>query len=180
MEVDEGNPDRRNVVEGAGYNGKQPEIVKNERDVETNALRRGNGPGGHLVEEVGPGDIEDDREHQSDGDGDEMNGRTARMDDATSGARRESKRLESRPIAENETSQNEQRERKIAHVPRPSTPPTIDHRHPMDHVNPPRRRGRIKTRPRQVSRIRARKLTHHFERSHRGRTERPRSDGYTP
>ena len=173
-------PDRRKVFEDAGYDGKRPRSQENQRYVETNVLRRVRGPEGHLVEEVGPGDIGEDRERQSDGDGDEMDGRTAWMDDATSGAHHDSKRVGTKTLAEVESSQHERREREIVHVPRPSTPPTIDHRHPTEHPNPPRRRGRIKTRPRQISQTRARKLTHHFERSRRSRIGRPRSDGYTP
>ena len=90
-EVVEVDPDHAKVVEGSVYDGKRPESVRDERYVDANALRRVRGPGGHLVEEVGPGDIEDDRERQSDGDGDEMDGRTSQMDDATSGARCDSK-----------------------------------------------------------------------------------------
>ena len=147
----EGNPDCAKVVEDAVYDGKRPKSVRNERDVDTKALRRVRGPGGHLVEEVRLGDIEDDRERQSDGDGDEMDGIRLGMDAATSGASGESRRLDTRPLAETDSSQHERRERGTAHVPRPSTPPTIDHRHPTDHPNPPRRRGRIKMKPRQVS-----------------------------
>ena len=179
-EVVEGDPDRTKVVGGAVYDGKRPEIVKNERDVDTNALRRGNGPGGHLVEEVEPGDVDGEWERQSDGDGDEMDGIRQGMDDATSGASGESRRLDTRPLAETDSSQHERRERGTAHVPRLSTPPPDHHRRPMDHPNPPRRRGRMKTRSRQVSRTRARKPTHHFERSRRSHIGRLRSDGYTP
>ena len=66
--------DRRKVVKDAKHDGKPPESVRNECDVDTNALHRDRGPGGHLVEEVGPGDVEDDREHQSDGNGDDTDG----------------------------------------------------------------------------------------------------------
>ena len=102
---------------------------------------------------------------------------------ATSGASGGSKRLDTRPLAETNSSQHEQREHESAHVPRPSTPPTINHRHsrqPIEPVDPPHRRGCIKTRSRQVSHTRARKLTHHFERSCHSHIGQPRSDGYTP
>ena len=36
-------------------------------------------------------------------------------------------------------------------VPRPSAAPTDDHRLPTDHPNPPRRRGRLKSRPGKIS-----------------------------
>ena len=125
--------------------------------VETNALRRVRGPGGHLGEEVEPGDIEDDRERWSDGNGDDTDWIRGGMDDAASGASGESKRLNTRPLAETDSSQHEQRKRGTAHVPEPSTPPPDHHRRPMDHVNPPRRRGCMKTKPRQVSQTRSRR-----------------------
>ena len=159
-EVIEGDPDRAKVVEGAGRNGKRLESIRNQRDVDTNALRRDRGPGGHLVEEVEPGDVEDDRERQSDGNGDDTDWIRGGMDDATSGASGESKRLDTRPLAETDSSQHErceQRERRTAHVPEPSTPPPEYHRRPTDQPNPPHRRGRIKTISRQVSQTRSRR-----------------------
>ena len=179
----EADPDRGNVVMRAGYNGKRPRNQENERGADTNALRRVRGPGGQLGEEVGLGDVEGDWKRLSDGEGIEMDGIRHGMDGAASGASGESKRLDTRPLAETDSSQHEwreRRERRTAHVPEPSTPPPDHHRRPTDHPNPPRRRGRIKTRTRKISQTRARKLTHHFERSRRGRIGRPRSDRYTP
>ena len=150
-EVVEGGPDRAKVVEGAGYNGKPPESVRNQRDVDMNALCRVRGLGGRIVEEVGPGDVEDDRERRSDGNGDDTDGIRGGMDDATSGVSGESKRLDTRPLAETDSSQHKRRERGMAHVPERSTPPPDHHRRPTDHPNPPRRRGRIKTRSRKIS-----------------------------
>ena len=46
------------------------------------------------------------------------------MDGATSGARCESKRLERRPLAEDEMDQHGQRKRTTGDAPRPSTQPT--------------------------------------------------------
>ena len=92
----EGNPDSANVVDSAVYDGKRPKSIRTERDVDTNALCRVRGPGGHLGEEVGSGDVDDDQEHQSHGNGDEMDGIPHRMDDTMSGASGESKRLDTR------------------------------------------------------------------------------------
>ena len=69
----EGNPDSANVAKRARYDGKRPKSVRNERDVDTNTLRRVRGPGGHSDEEDESGD-DDEQEHQSDGDGVETDG----------------------------------------------------------------------------------------------------------
>ena len=92
--VVEGDPDCAKVVEGAGYNGKRPESVRNQRYVETSALHRVRGPGGHSDEEVESGDIGGEQERRSNGDGVEMDGIGCQMDGATSGARCNSKRVE--------------------------------------------------------------------------------------
>ena len=62
-------PDCWNVPKDVGYNGKHPRSQESQRGANTNALCQVRGPGGHLVKEVGPGDIEDDQECQSDGNG---------------------------------------------------------------------------------------------------------------
>ena len=79
--------------------------------------------------------------------------RRLRMNGATSGARCELKRLETRSLAEEQTSQHERRKRTTAHVPRPPIPPPIPkhHRRLADHPNPPRQRGRLKSRSKSVS-----------------------------
>ena len=179
-EVDEGDPDCAKVVEGAGHNGKRLESIRNQRDVETNALHRVRGPVGHLGEEVGLGDVEGDWKRLSDDEGIYMDGRRFWIDGATSGARHDSKQVETRPLAGVKTGQHQQCNRTTAHVPRTSTPPPRYARSLSDYVNPPRRRGRIKTRSRQISQTRARKLTHHIERSRRSHIGGPRSNGYTP
>ena len=160
--------DRRKVLEGAGHDGKRPKSEENQRDVETNALCRVRGPGGHRGEEVESGDVEGDREHQSDGDGIEMDGRQWRMDGATSGARHDSKRVGTKLLAGDEEGQHERRKHTTAHVPEPSTPAHEYPRRPTDHPNPPRRRGRLKTKTRRVSQTRARKSTYQAIRSRRG------------
>ena len=168
-EVVKGDPDHGKVVEGARYNGKRPKSIRDARDVEMNVLRRDGGPGGHRDKEDKSGGIGGKQERQSDGDGVEKDGTGCRMDGATSGARRNSKQVETRPLAGVETGQHRQCNHTTAHIPQPSTPPPSYARSLSDYVNPLRRRGRTKTKPRQISQTRARKLTHHFERSCRGR-----------
>ena len=143
--------DRRNVVDSGGYDGIDPRSDENERVVETNALRRGIGPGGHRGEQEATGDVERDWKRQNVVEGAGYDGRWGRMDGATSGARCNSKRVGTRSLAEEQTSQHEQRKRTTAHVPRPPIPPPSHHRRPHTHPNPPRRRGRMKTRPTSVS-----------------------------
>ena len=147
----EGVQDRENVVDRAGYDGKHPRIEDNERDGGTDARTRETGPGGQLGERGGPGDVEGDRERQSDGDGVETDRRRDCKDGETSGARCDSKRVETTLLAEGETGQYRRRTHTTTDVPEPSTPPTIDPRRPTDHPNPPRHHGRLKTRPRSIS-----------------------------
>ena len=73
------------------------------------------------------------------------------MDGATNSAGGDLKQVDTRPLAEVELSQHEWWNHERAHVPEPSTPPSEYSRWPTDHPNPPRRRGRIKTRPREAS-----------------------------
>jgi hypothetical protein len=87
------------------------------------------------------GDVEGGRERQSDGDGYETNGIRGGEDGATSGARSNSKRVDTGPLAEDEASQYKRRKRESAGVPELYTPPPIHHRRPCTHPNPPRRRG---------------------------------------
>ena len=62
-----------------------------------------------MVEEVRSGDIDDDQERQSDGDGDEMDARMAWMDSATSDACHDSKRVGMKTLAEVESNQHKWR-----------------------------------------------------------------------
>ena len=143
--------DRVKVVDGAGYDLIHPRTDGNERVVETNSQCRRTGPGGHGGEQVGWGDIEGDRERQRDGDGDQRGGRRGGQDGATSGARRDPKRVETTPLAAGETGQHGRRNRRTTDVPEASKPPSIHPRRPTNQPNPPRRRGRLKTRPRRIS-----------------------------
>ena len=90
----EGNPDSANVVEDTVYDGKRPKSIRDTHDVETNVLRRDGGPGGHRDKEDKSGDIDGEQERRSDRDSVEMDRTGCRMDGATSGTRRDSKRVE--------------------------------------------------------------------------------------
>ena len=147
----EGVRDRRKVVEGADCDGIGLGIDGNERGVETNALRRVGGPGGTEGEQEAMGDVEADWDRRNDGEGGGYDGRWWGMDGATSVARRDSERVETDALAEYQASQHEQRRDATRNVPGPSTPLPNHHRRPHTHPNPPRRRGRMKTRPTSVS-----------------------------
>ena len=151
LRVVEGGSGRHKVVDRAGYDWIHPRTDGNERVVETNAQCRDGGPGGRFGEQVGLEDIEGDRERQSDGDGDQRGGRRGRMDDATSGARHDSKRVGTTSLAEGQASQHGRHKRETADVPRTSTPATTYLRRPTDNPNPPRRRGRLKPRSTRIS-----------------------------
>jgi hypothetical protein len=96
----EGVQGRGTVIERAGYDWIRTRSKDNECVVETNALRRDTRPGGHPGEQVGSADIQDNRERRDDGIGVGYDGNGCRMDGATSSARRESKRLKTRLLAE--------------------------------------------------------------------------------
>ena len=145
----EGKPDRAKVLEGAGYDGIRHRTEGNERGIDTNALRRVRGPGGHSGEEVESGEVGGERERQSDGDGVGCDGRRCRMDRATSGTRRDSIRVETQPLAEVEMDQHGQRHHTTEYTPRPSIPPPRYARSLSACVDPPRRR--LKSRPRSIS-----------------------------
>ena len=159
-EVVEGNPDRREVLEGAEHDGKRPRSEEDERYVETNALCRVRGPGGHVDEEAESGDVGGERERESDGDGVGIDRIWCWMYGATSGARHDSKRVDTRQLAGVEASQHEQRKHETAYAPRPSIPPPEYHRRPTNQPNPPHRRGHIRTTSRRISQAGSRKSTH--------------------
>jgi hypothetical protein len=165
--VVDGVRDHRKGVDGAEHDGIRPRGVRDERDVETNAPSREMPPGDPEGDQIEPGDVESGRERQSVGDGDQAGGSRGWMDGATSGARRDSKRVETTPLAEGETGQHERRKRTTTDAPGPSEPPPDHPRSLTDYVDPPRRRGRLKTRPRKVSTRRRR--TYQVTRTHRGR-----------
>jgi hypothetical protein len=92
--------EHRKVTERAGYDWIRTRIVENERVGDTSALRRDTRPGGHPGEQVGSAGVQDNRERRDDGIGVGYDGNRCRMDGATSSTRRESKRLETRMLAE--------------------------------------------------------------------------------
>lgn len=92
-------------------------------------------------EELG-GD-EDDREPEclSDGDGVRRGGIRDGKDGATSGARHDSKRVDTQSLAENMARLHERYKRKTSGVPEPPALSSNDHRQPIKPVDPLRRRG---------------------------------------
>ena len=136
--VVEGAPDCAKVVDSAGHDGTSPRSSENAHGDGTNTPCRNTGPGGHLGERGGSRDVECNRECQSNGDRVERDGRRCRMDGAPSGPHRDSTRVETEPLAADETGQRRWYKRDKTDVPRPSTAPTIDHRPPADHPDPPR------------------------------------------
>ncbi|KAF8123185.1 hypothetical protein EV363DRAFT_1357214 [Boletus edulis] len=163
--VVEGDSGRGNVVEGGAHNGIDPRSHGNERVVETSALRRGKGPGGHIEVQEARRDVERDWKREKDADIVHIDGRGEGQGAATSAARRDSKRVETDSLAEYKSNQHGKRERTMTGVPEASKPSTQHPRQPTDHANPPRRRGRLKSRPKSVNTTRR---THQATKSHRG------------
>ena len=93
------------------------------------------------------GDVERSREHLTDGKRAWYDGNSGRKGDATSGARCHSKQVEAQSLAERQAGQHEQCGDKTTGVPEPPNPLPDHHKRPHTHPSPPRRRGRIKTRP---------------------------------
>ena len=124
----EGVRDRRKVVDDAEHDGICHGRDGSGGDVETNAPGRDRGPGGQSSEQEAMGDVERDWKRENAVGGAGYDGRWCRMDGATSGARCNSKRVGTRSLAEEQTSQHEQRKRTTAHVPRPPIPPPSHHR----------------------------------------------------
>jgi len=74
------------------------------------------------------GGIEDDQVRQNDGDSVGYGEGRCRMDSTTSGARRDSKRVETDSLAEDGTGQRWRHNRDMTDVHRPSNPHPNDHR----------------------------------------------------
>ena len=147
----EGVRDRDKVVDRAEYDWIRPRCEEDERGGDANPPSRDRGPGGQLGEQVESGANEGGRERQNDGDGGQTDEGRGGKDGATSGARRNPKRVETTPLAGGKPGQHGRRKRGTADIPEASTPPTIDPRRPTDHPNPPRCRGRLKRRSTRVS-----------------------------
>ena len=99
-------------------------------DVDTNAPGRVRGSGDPGGEQEATGGVERDWRHRNDVEGIGCDGNSGRMDDATSAARRDSKRVETDALAKYEASQHEQRQRTTTDAPEPSNPPPQHHEHP--------------------------------------------------
>ena len=98
-----------------------------------------------------------------------MHGKWCRKDSATSDAHCESKRLETRSLAEEEVSQQELEKRTKRNIPEPSQPPSSHPRRPTEPVDLSHCRGRLKTQPRRVSKPRR---TYQVIRPRQGRIRR--------
>ena len=105
-EVIEGVQDRANVVHGAGYDGTQPMGDGNARGGDTKPPGRDRCPGGRLGEQDESGDVEGDLERRSDGEGDEMDWEPGGKDGAMSGARHDSKQVDTTPLTAGEMGQH--------------------------------------------------------------------------
>ena len=82
------------------------------------------------------------------------------MDGATSGARHNSKRLKTDPLAADKARQHEWRIHRRSDIPRPSSPPPEHPRPLTDYADPPCCRGRLKSHTRKIRRSTMRRLTH--------------------
>ena len=129
-------------------------------------------PGDHIGEPKASRDVEGDWSRESDGDGVGYNGRQDGKDGATSGARCDSQRVETRLLA-GDKGQSQQVERDItADVPEVSTPPPNDPKQPVELPNPLHRQGRLKSRTRKIRRTKMRRLTYQVGRRRRGQSRR--------
>ena len=135
----EGVRDHGTVVDGAEHDRTCPRADRSERIIETNAPCRRNRPGDHIGDREASRDVEGDWSRKIDVDGVGYNGRRDGKDGATSSARCDSKRVETRLLA-GEKGQYQQVERDITtDVPEASTPPPNDPKRPVELPNPPHR-----------------------------------------
>ena len=168
----EGVRDRETVVDDVEHDQTCPRADGSERIVKTNTPCRRNRPGGHVGEPKASRDVESNWDRRSDGEGDRISGRRCQKDGATSGAHRDSKQVERRPLATEEACQQRRYGRCVKNVPRSSMAPSKHPRHPIALPNPPRRRGRLKMRPRKIRRTKMRRLTYQVRRRRRGQSRR--------
>ena len=103
----EGVRDRGTAVDGAEHDGIRPSSDGSEREVKTNAQSRRNTPGGHMGEPKASRDVEGDWRRRTDVEGVAYDWERREMDGATSGARRDSKRVETDPLAIEKEGQHE-------------------------------------------------------------------------
>ena len=121
--------------------------------------------GGWIGEQAKSRVIKGDREHQSNGDGDQRGGRRGQMDDTTSGTHHDSKRVGTTSLAEDQASQHRWHKHEMADVPRTSTPPTTYLRQFTDNPTPPHHHGWLKSQP---TRVRNPRKTYQVTRTHQG------------
>ena len=167
--VVEGESDRESVVDRAEYDRIRPIGDRDERGGDTNLPGRDRGPGCWLGEQDESGGVADDRERQSDGDSVGNDGRRGRMDGAASGARRDSKRVETKTLTGGKGQIGQNGHNETSDVPESSRQSTRHPRRPMHQPNPPRRRGRLKLRPTSII---TSKWTYQVIRTRRGRIGR--------
>jgi hypothetical protein len=106
-----------------------------------------------------------DWRRQSDGDGNQMDGRRRDTDGRANSTWQDSKRVKTQLLVGDKGQHQRFTRNEIADIPEPSTPLPNDPKRPIDKPNPLRRRGKMKSRPREVSRTQVRRLTHHVEQS---------------
>jgi hypothetical protein len=164
----EGVRDRGTVVDSAEHDRIGLSSDGNEREVGTNAQCRRNRPKGHLSKLKASKGAQGDWGRQTDVEDVGYDQERGEMGGATSGARRDSKRVETDPLAVEKEGQHERRKRRTSDVPRPSTPPPEYPRSLTDYVDQPRRRGRLKLRPRQISRAKMKRSTYRVVQPRRG------------
>ena len=174
----EGDSDCGTVVDGAEHDGVCPSSCGNERRIETDARSRRTRPGGHMGKPKASRDVKGDWSHESDGDGVGYNGRRDGKDGTTSGTRRDSQRVETRPLA-GDKGQSQQVECDITtDIPEASTPPPNDPKRPVELPNLPRCRGRLKSCTRKMRRSTMRRSTHQVIPLCRGQSSRIERIGY--
>ena len=89
--------------------------------------------------------------HRNNGEGIGYNGKWCRKDSAMSDACRKSKQLETRSLAADKSSQQELDRRTKCNIPESSQLPSNHPRGPTEPINPPRRRGRLKSLTRKIN-----------------------------
>ncbi|KIJ04991.1 hypothetical protein PAXINDRAFT_21728, partial [Paxillus involutus ATCC 200175] len=126
--------------------------VETVEEVETEESRRVDEPGDEEVEESRSKEVEGEIGDQSEEEGCQRDGRTNDTGDATSSASCNSSRVETDALADDEAGQQcNGKPRASTSSPGPSTPLPYASRRPTHQVNPPRRRGRLKSPPTNVS-----------------------------
>ncbi|KAI6011808.1 hypothetical protein PISMIDRAFT_12202 [Pisolithus microcarpus 441] len=127
-----------------------PDGVRNWNNVNTNVPSRSRGPGGQDEANEAFGDVEGKPKLRNDAGGVKMDGRRCQMDGATSSMCCSSKRAETKLLAEDEACQHQWQQYRPRNVP---GPPTRLPKRSYEVTKPKRRRGRIKTESRKVSRL---------------------------